>query len=148
MRGRLLSFLLIPLIISFVGFQGEDNAPRDNRRNSSTVNGEIELELPANRRVPSKDDPGGSKTSAQLQGRVIDAKRKTPIEGAEVSIPELDLRTVTNDKGEFFLGNIEPRDDSYEVLITRPGYVSCFADAELKEKQLFNCEYRLKPLGW
>ncbi len=124
----------------------------------------IELEMPAERRVPPTAKPTVAPKPVEipkmaprpklegeysaLEGKILDAKTKKPIVGAEVSIPELDRRTVTDNGGRFYLGNIKARNQSYEVLVTCPGYVSFFADAVFEAGKRLNCEYRLKPVGW
>mgnify|MGYP001546611456 FL=1 len=151
MRRRLYSVLLLPFMLSLLGIGGGGQPPA-----AVPVNRVIELEMPAHRRVPPAVTPKATLTpvpklkgsGAILEGRVLDSKTRKPIVGAEVSVPELDRRTVTDGTGRFQLGNIKVRTQSYEVLVTCPGYVSFFADAVFEKGKKLNCEYRLKPVGW
>ena len=152
MHKRLYSVILLPFILALLGIDGGGQPPA-----SVPVNRVIELEMPAHRRVPPSAPPSVKTTTvptnlkvsgAILEGKVLDSKTRKPIVGAEVSIPELDRRTVTDGTGRFQLGNIKVRSQSYEVLVTCPGYVSFFADAVFEEGKTLNCEYRLKPVGW
>ena len=63
---------------------------------------------------------GAQAHGAVLTGRVLTDTTRLPLSNAEVSLPELGLRGVTNEKGEFRLTNIIP--GKHRVLVRRLGY--------------------------
>jgi len=146
-RSRLHSVILVPLLLAVLGLDGR--APTTDGATGTT----IELQFPAERRVPPSLPPKPeaepeTDEAAALEGRVLDGCTREPVARAEVSIPELDRRAVTDGDGRFVIGNVPARTASYEVLVTCPGYQSFFADAVFEPHKRLNCEYRLTPVGW
>ena len=70
---------------------------------------------------------------AVLSGRVLTDTTHVPIANAEVSIPELSIRGVTNEKGEFRLADIVP--GNHHVRVRRLGYGALDARLDFAESQ-------------
>lgn len=85
---------------------------------------------------------------AIFSGRVLDEVTGAPVAGARVSLPEVDLHAVTDADGRFELRGIEPREGSYEVLVSRSTYKSAFADETFRAGERVRHILRLRPLGW
>lgn len=58
--------------------------------------------------------------NAVLQGRILDAVNKNPMIGAIIYLPEANLRTQTNDKGEFKFTRL--KNDRYQLHISYIGF--------------------------
>ncbi len=82
-------------------------------------------------------------------GQVVDEVTAKPVGKVEVSIPELDLRSLADEEGWFLLHGIRARERAYEVLLTAPGYHTTFGELTLPEsgpepKPVL----KIRPLGW
>lgn len=163
-RGRLHGIVLVPLLMGLFG----GDAPQLERREQGTV----ELSFPEGRRRPEPSPaaspavaPGVTTTPppavesertteriegrlAVFAGRVVDEVTGAPVAGARVSLPEVDLHAVTDVEGRFELRGVEPREGSYEVLVSRSTYRSTFADETFRAGERVLHVLRLRPLGW
>ncbi len=133
-RGPVLySIVLLPLLIAIFS-NGEGGGPVREEEI-------IKLEFPAERRKRQADYSG-------LTGTVTDKMSKKPIAGAEVSIPELELRCNSDKNGRFSLRGIKSREKNYEILISCPGYKALFADSVFKAGKILDFNYTLTPVAW
>ncbi|MBI3890651.1 MAG: carboxypeptidase regulatory-like domain-containing protein [Candidatus Wallbacteria bacterium] len=87
---------------------------------------------------------------ADVSGAVKDEVTGKPVQGAEVSLPELNRSVRTDSEGRFTFPAVPVRRRRHEVLVTCPGYTS--ASLEVKAEKPFATvvmpEVRLKPKGW
>src|SRR5690606_25129168 len=58
--------------------------------------------------------------NAVLQGRIVEAANKNPMVGAIVYLPEANLRTQTNNDGEFRFNRL--KNDRYKIVISYIGF--------------------------
>ena len=157
MRSRLYSMILLPILLGILSNDGppvETGGPLLPSTNQSV----IELKQPVERpnppgtvepaRPPEVGEEPVPGDKAVLEGRVVDGRTGNPVVGAEVSVPEVDLRTVSDESGRFRLENIPPRPRTYEILVTRPGYKSYFADQAFEGGKRYSRDYPLRPVGW
>jgi hypothetical protein len=71
-----------------------------------------------------------------------------PVENAEISIPELDLRALTDRSGMFMIRGIRVRPRPYEVLFKAPSFKTRFESLPFTQKGTRQLEFNLTPLGW
>lgn len=83
-----------------------------------------------------------------ILGTIVDQVSGESLENVEVSIPELDLRALSDKSGLFMIRGIRVRQRAYEVLLEAPGYQRHFDSLELREKGTRRLEWKLTPLGW
>lgn len=92
-------------------------------------------------------DPEGTVYGGIL-GTVQDEVTKEALENVEISIPELDLRALTDRSGMFMIRGIRVRSQAYEVLLKLPGYQTRFESLKLEKKGTSKQEFLLAPMGW
>lgn len=87
---------------------------------------------------------------ATVEGQVVDAVTGKPVQGAEVSLPELSRSVQTDPEGRFTLPAVPVRKRRHELLITCPTYSSTTRDLRVASEgtTLTVPEIRLKPKGW
>lgn len=102
--------------------------------------------------VPWGAAPGDEDQDAvyvMLLGKVVDAQTKEGIRDAEVSLPELDLRALTDRDGAYMIGGVVVRDAPHEMMIEAVGYKNDYAPlATAGQRGMLRRTTELVPQGW
>lgn len=83
-----------------------------------------------------------------VRGQILDSIRKEPLEGAEISIPELDLRALTDSKGRYLIRGIRVRPEPYEWLIQKPNHETYFGSLSIEGRRSKKMDVELVPMGY
>lgn len=87
-------------------------------------------------------------TYAGIVGTVKDSQTKKPLKDVEVSLPELDLRALTDSQGQFMIRGVRVRPLPYELLFKQPSYQTRFEKLKFEAKGTRTMDFELTPLGW
>ncbi|MFI5144642.1 MAG: TonB-dependent receptor [Ignavibacteria bacterium] len=63
-----------------------------------------------------------NETSTIIKGKVIDSLRLSPVSSAEIVIPKLNMKTISDENGNFRFNNVKEGD--YEIITKAEGYFS------------------------
>jgi hypothetical protein len=80
---------------------------------------------------------------AVLSGIVLDDKAK-PIDGAEVMLPQVGLRTLSNERGEFRFTDLPP--GVFDVVVRRLGYRELTDKVNLPSDGVVQREFFMRPV--
>lgn len=83
-------------------------------------------------------------STAAVTGTVIDVISEEPIEGVEVTIPDLELSATTNVEGTFSFESVEP--GTYTVKAEIEGYENWKKEVEVIEEGK-TLDIQLEPVG-
>ena len=73
-----------------------------------------------------------------IVGSVTEVGTEAPVSGVTVSIPELDMGTMTNGRGRFLLLNVPP--GSYTLRIEREGFLVHEMEVAVKGGETANAD--------
>jgi hypothetical protein len=77
---------------------------------------------------------GAQTRGAVFTGRVLTDTTHLPLTNAEVSLPELAMSALTNEKGEFRIAAITP--GKHQILVRRLGYAQLEAQLDFAENEI------------
>ena len=96
--------------------------------------------------IATKELPDAS--ADEFYGRIIDRSSKLPIANAEISFPDLGLKTRSDKEGRYFIKSQSMTKDRVDWKITHPGYETIFVNSDPADT-IYPCQLPLfmEPKG-
>lgn len=101
---------------------------------------------PAAASPEAPEAPAGN--MVEFSGKVFDVDAKTPVGQAEVVVPELEVETFTNHKGEYHLKPLPVRAKPYELMIQRPGYTNTYESLDASKPGKSTRDFNIRRKGF
>lgn len=90
--------------------------------------------------------PAGS--MVEVSGKVYDVDSKTAVGQTEIVVPELEIETFTNHKGEYHLKPLPARAKPYELMIQRPGYTNSYESLDASKPGKVTKDINIRRKGF
>ncbi|MGD8868987.1 MAG: carboxypeptidase-like regulatory domain-containing protein, partial [Gemmatimonadales bacterium] len=88
--------------------------------------------------------PGLAQTTGQILGRVIEAESGTAIPTVDVSVEDLELRTITNERGDFSLVGIPAGEHRLRAELI--GYRTVIVPVRIRADRITQVTIRMETL--